>query len=102
MLVAGGLFVRSLGRAAQQRGDVGRAQEKLEDLQDQLAQLEREFDEEVTQIEAAYQADSLKLERLSLRPLKKDITLEDTAVVWTPWQANRSGDVTPLYAWEQC
>ncbi len=88
---------RSLGRAAGQRGDVGRAREKLDELKKQLTQLEEKFEEEARAIEAAFQTDSLELERLELRPRKADITVSDVAVVWTPWQMESGGKVTALW-----
>jgi hypothetical protein len=89
--------MRSLGRAAQQRGDVGRAQGKLEELTQQLRDLEKQFEHEVAKIEVAYHTDSLDLEPLAVRPRKTDISAEEIAVVWTPWQAGPAGRMTALY-----
>jgi hypothetical protein len=89
--------MRSLSRAAQQRGDVTRAQAKLDELTEQLTELETEFEVEVAEIEAAHQTDALELEPLTVRPRKTDITAEDVAIVWTPWQAALSGKVIPLF-----
>ncbi len=90
--------MKSLGRAAGQRGDVGQAREKLAELKEQLTELEKQFEEEARKIEAAFEADALELEPLELRPRKADITVSDVAVVWTPWQIGSEGAVAPLFA----
>ncbi|NIP85382.1 MAG: ATP-binding protein, partial [Planctomycetales bacterium] len=90
--------VRSAGRAAQQRGDIARAEDKLAGLRDKLLQLEERFGADVDQLEEKYHADQLPLEPLSLRPRKSDIEVQRPAVVWTPWQVDPSGIAAPLYA----
>jgi hypothetical protein len=89
--------MRSVGGAAQQRGDIGRAQEKLESLQKQLKELEDEFEREVLELSLASDIDNLALESIDLRPRKSDIQLEPLQVVWTPWQVDGAGVATPLF-----
>ena len=76
--------VRSLGSAAEQRGDIGRAKEKLEAYQEQLEEMERQFDSDVAELELEYDVEALELESLELRPRKSDIQVEAISVVWTP------------------
>jgi uncharacterized coiled-coil protein SlyX len=89
--------MRSAGRAAEQRGDIGRAEEKLEDLQEKLQQLEEEFQEDVEELEEKYHVDQLEFEELSVRPRKTDIEVDKVALLWTPWRVDASGIAEPLY-----
>ena len=89
--------MRSVGRAAQQRSDIGRAEEKLEDLKEKLEQLEEEFQEDVEELEEKYHVDELELEELSVRPRKTDIEVDKVALLWTPWRVDSSGIAEPLY-----
>ncbi len=90
--------MRSAGRAVQQRGDIARAEEKLEDLQEKLQQLEEDFREDVEQLEEKFHADQLSLEELSVRPRKTDIQIGQLALLWTPWRVDAAGIAEPLYA----
>ena len=82
---------RSASRAAQQRGDIGRAEEKLDDLKEKLTDLEAKFASDVDQLEDAYRPDSLELDELSVSPRKSDIQVENVALVWLPWRIDAAG-----------
>jgi hypothetical protein len=75
--------VRSLGRAAQQRGDVMQAQEKLQDLQQQIADLNSELQAEVEKLNLQYRAEALELEKLEVRPRKSDVEVQPVALCWS-------------------
>ena len=84
--------MRSLGSAAEQRGDIGRAKEKLEVYQKQLEAMEREFESDVAELELKYDVESLEFE-----PRKSDIQVQAISVVWTPWQVDSTGIAEPLF-----
>jgi hypothetical protein len=90
--------MRGAGRVLKEREDVGRAQENVAALQEQLATLEAEFKAEVAA--AATAADSLAetLETLGVRPTKSNITVRLVALAWTPWWVPKGGD--PVPAWK--
>jgi multidrug resistance efflux pump len=89
--------MRTAGRAAQQRGDVSQAQEKVEHLQHDLDALEEQFNQEVQALEEKFDVEKLEFEELSVRPRKSDIEIADVALVWTPWRVDASGIAEPLY-----
>ena len=89
--------MRSVSGAAQQRGDIERAKEKVETLQRQLKELEDEFERDVQTLSAASDVSSLELESLEVRPRKSDIQLDPLQLVWTPWRINSDGMVEPLF-----
>ena len=90
--------MRGAGRVLKEREDVGRAQESVASLQQQLAALEAEFKGEVAAAETT--ADPLRetLETLSVRPTKSNVTVRLVTLAWTPWWVPKGGD--PVPAWE--
>jgi len=90
--------MRGAGRVLKEREDVGRAQESVASLQQQLAALEAEFKGEVAA--AATAADPLgeTLETLSVRPTKSNVTVRLVTLAWTPWWVPKGGD--PVAAWK--
>lgn len=89
--------LRSAGRASQQRSDVARAEEKVEDLNDELEELEQEFKEETEELEDEYRTDALELEPLNLKPRKSDISVSDVVLLWTPWVVDEDGLSQPAF-----
>ncbi|TWU14010.1 AAA-like domain protein [Symmachiella macrocystis] len=89
--------MRSAGRAAQQRSDVARAEEKVENLNEQVEDLQRQFEEDADQLEEAFQVDALELEELSMRPRKSDIDVDEVALLWTPWRVDADGTAEPVF-----
>ena len=89
--------VRSLGRTAEQRGDIARAIEDHEEAQRKLMELEEEFTEETQALEAEYDVENLELEELSVKPRKSDIGVQRVALAWTPWRVDASGIAEPVY-----
>jgi hypothetical protein len=86
---------RGASRAARERGDVARALEDTEALQQQLRELESELE---TRLEALReQADDSKVvcEELPIRPRKSDLSVERVALVWTPWRVGEDGIAEP-------
>ena len=75
---------RSAGRTMKQAGDVGRANETVEAVQGQIRDLDAELQAELAAARAAGDPVSEKLETLTLRPKKTDVTVRRIALVWTP------------------
>ncbi|MEB2344724.1 MAG: DUF87 domain-containing protein [Deltaproteobacteria bacterium] len=74
---------RGVGRAADERGDVARAGERIEDLREQLAALERELEAERERLAATPDAATLPLEEQLVAPRKADIDARPLVLVWT-------------------
>ena len=88
---------RSVGRAARARSDIGRAEEKLETLAQEMKQMQQRTEQEIEKIDAAYQPDQLELETLNVRPRKSDVEVQPITVVWTPWLVDSAGIAQPAY-----
>ncbi len=87
--------MRSVGRARQQHGDIGPAEEKLEDCQQDLKKLEEEFEVELKELEQQYDPMSLEIEELTLAPRKTDMEVVELSVLWMPWFVDSIGIATP-------
>lgn len=88
---------RSAGRAAQQRSDVQRAQEKVEDLEAELKDLEQELAKDIHELTLQFDTDHLEFEKLEVRPRKSDIEVAPISLVWTPWEVSAEGIAEPLF-----
>ena len=89
--------VKSVGRTAQQHGDIGRAKESVESLQEDYAALEEEFDSAVAEISEKLNVDSLTFEELTLAPKKTDISIKEFGVAWLPWKVDSTGIAETLF-----
>ncbi len=75
---------RGVGRQMQQAGDVARAEETIESIQQKLRDLEAEFEAETEKLAAAHDLSSEPLERIELRPSRAQVTVRLVALVWLP------------------
>jgi len=87
---------RGVGRAAQQKGDIDRAQQDLAALQEQLAELERQVQAEAANLQAL-DAESVEIIEKEVRPRKSDITVSRVALAWLPHWVDASGVATAAY-----
>jgi hypothetical protein len=92
-----GTAARGVGRSMKESQDVIRAQENIEALRRQLADLDAQFQSETNALAARIDPVSEQLETISIRPKKTDVTVKLLALGWAPyWQAPQGR--TP--AWE--
>ena len=89
--------MRSFGRSSKEKDDIGRAKDNLEDLHIKFEDLETEFNEAVSKIEDKLSIENLEFEELTLAPRKGDLSVEQFAVVWLPWEVDDSGIAEPVY-----
>jgi hypothetical protein len=89
--------VRGAGRAIQAQKDVGFAQENVAALQQQLVDLEAQFERETTELAASSDPLTEKLETVSLKPTKANIVVKLVALAWTPHWRDARGALTPAW-----
>ncbi|MGJ8698202.1 MAG: ATP-binding protein [Verrucomicrobiaceae bacterium] len=77
--------VTSATRAFKQRRDVGIAEDKVEGIERDVAELEAELAEEIAELEDKFDVNTTKLEDESVKPYKKDIDVKSVALVWLPY-----------------
>ncbi|MCA8998826.1 MAG: DUF87 domain-containing protein [Planctomycetaceae bacterium] len=93
----GATSMRSASRAADQRGDVGRAMKRVAKKEDELQDLEEKLEVELQHIRDEFEAANLTVESYPVKPRKSDITVDEVTLVWLPYQRAPSGDWTPAF-----
>jgi hypothetical protein len=86
-----GTAVRGAGRAAQQSGDVGRANETLEAAQAQYAELEQTLQGEIDALGASYDAQTEELTSTVVKAKASDIHIQLVGLAWVPWRRDANG-----------
>ena len=89
---------RGVGRSMKEQQDIGRAQESVEALQAQLADLESQLQSETQLLEAKLDAQNEQLEKISIKPKKSNISVQLVTLAWAPFWQDESGEETS--AWE--
>lgn len=87
--------IRSASRAAKEKADVGHAEETVELLQQQLVELESDFQKESAALAESAQPQNLKLEQIAVAPKKTELTVQRVALVWSPWRVSAQGITEP-------
>ena len=82
---------RSAGRIGRESGDVDRADESLEVVRQQRAELQRQFETESAALENSLDASAAPLRKVPVSPRKSDIAVGEVALVWLPWRKGADG-----------
>ncbi len=83
--------VRDANRAARERQDVAHAEETVEVVRQQVADLEAECQTKIETMRQTADPAKLQLEELSIQPRKGDLVVSHLALTWTPWYAAADG-----------
>ena len=89
---------RGVSRSMKESGDVGRAQDTVEAVNQQLADMEAELKAETEAIQQAGDPQTEALEKISLKPTKSNIDIKLLTLVWAPYWSDAQGRLTP--SWE--
>ncbi len=90
--------IRGAGRVLKESQDVSMAQENVAAVQQQLADLEAQFKAESEALAAASDPLQEKLQPVSLKPAKADITVKLVTLAWTPHWRSSDGSMAPAWA----
>jgi hypothetical protein len=77
-----GSAVNKSSRALKERGDVTRAEQKQLQIEDKIDDLSIELDDKIDDLSQKYDIDNYEITTLSIKPKKRDIDIEDIAIVW--------------------
>jgi hypothetical protein len=77
-----GTAVRSYGRIEKERADVAQARADAEATHQQVAALNAELEGEIERVSAGLDPQKLPIDKVSVKPRKSDIAVEDVALVW--------------------
>ena len=92
-----GSAARSASKWGHESQDVARAEESLEVLQQRLADMQRQVEAEVAQLESSLDATTIDLRSVEVPARKSDIAVGEVALVWTPWRKGVDGFPAPAY-----
>jgi len=89
-----GTAMRSASRVQKEKMDVARAQERAEAVRLQLSELDERLKEDIDAIGFSMDAETEKLEEISVKPKSTDITLEIFGLAWMPYRKNAGGGLS--------
>jgi hypothetical protein len=89
---------RGVSRSMKESSDVGRAQETVEAVSQQIADLEADLKAETEKIQQSADPQNEELEAVSLKPTKANIAVKLLTLVWAPYWRDGQGQTTS--AWE--
>ncbi len=89
--------MRGATRAMDQAGDVARAEETVQAVQRQLADLDAQFAAESEALAGSLERAASELETLELSPTKANIQVRLVALVWLPFSRDAVGMLKPAY-----
>jgi len=84
--------MRGFSKSADESQDVKRAMETVQAIDQQIADLNAEFEAETTELESKIDPLSETLETLSIKPKKSDIQIQLMTLTWVP-----QDDLTPAW-----
>ena len=90
--------IRGAGRVMKETQDVAQAEETVAALQQQLADLEAQFQREVQDVAAATDPLTERFDKTRIKPTKSNIAVKLVGLLWTPYWRHEDGRRLP--AWE--
>lgn len=89
-----GSAARGMGRSIQESGDVGRAEESVGAVQQQLDALNAQFQGDVDVLAGKLDGTDERLDKISLKPRKTNIKVRTAVLAWTPLWVDGAGHRT--------
>ena len=88
---------RGVGRSMDESKDVARATDTVETIQQQLAALQAEFNDETAALQQKIDPSTEALGMVVVKPNKSDILVQLVSLVWLPYWQDSQGCVTPAW-----
>jgi len=89
--------VRSATRVGRESSDVDRADDNLDVIRQQHADLQRQFEKDTAALERSLDVSTLNFRSVQVTPRKSDIAVGEIALVWAPWRTGADGFPSPAY-----
>lgn len=90
-----GTAVRKAGRIGSEAGDVKRAEQTVARVQERLAELEADFEDDVATLEDAYDAQTEDLKEQRINPRATDTHVRAFGLLWMPYIEDAEGRLRP-------
>jgi predicted phage tail protein len=87
--------IGSMSRSSKEKLDVRQAEEALEAVQRQRADLEAEVEQETARVAAEYDPQNWTFETESIRPRSSDTDVKQLALAWIPFAPDSFGALRP-------
>jgi hypothetical protein len=79
-----GTAIKRSRRVLKERGELSRAEAKVEEIREKIERLGEELEEKIDAIDGKYSLENYPVESFSLRPKKSAITVESIVLAWRP------------------
>lgn len=89
--------MRGVTRSIEQSQDIENAEETIEAIQQQIAELDAEFKAEVEALEDRIDPMSETLETVQIKPRKSDLRVQLLTLAWAPFFVDEHGDRQPAW-----
>ena len=89
--------IRGVGRSMQAQGDVDRAQDSVETINNLLTELDNQFQADLGLLETKIDPITEQLVSLNINPKKADINVQLVALAWTPFRIDAQGQSVPAW-----
>jgi DNA-binding transcriptional regulator GbsR (MarR family) len=89
--------MRGVSKSADESQDVKRAQETVEAIDQQIADLNTQFQADTAELESKIDPLTEALETLSLKPKKTDIQVQLTTLTWLPYWKDEQDKLRPAW-----
>ncbi|MCA9081843.1 MAG: ATP-binding protein, partial [Planctomycetaceae bacterium] len=91
-----GTSARAASRAAEQRGDIRRAEENLESILEEKEGLEKELEQKIDELQASLSLEQLTIEEYEVTPRKSDVDVAELSLLWLPYTLE-NGTLAPAF-----
>jgi Zonular occludens toxin (Zot) len=88
---------RGVSRSMREQEDIGRAQDTVEAIDQQIADLNAEFEASAAELQSTGDPSAEPLETVSIKLKKVDIAVQLVALAWAPYWRDAQGNLTPAY-----
>lgn len=86
---------KGMSSVEKEKRDIARAEEKIEQLEQKYADLERDFEDDLDTVRAEHDEDQYPIDEKVVRPRKSDLSVDELVVAWTPWRVGDDGVAEP-------
>ena len=90
-----------MSRTQRERGDIARAEARVEEYQQELADLDADFQEALAEAEDRAADFEPEVDSLRINTKKADLDVERIALVWVPFRSSEDGFPEPLAGLEK-
>ena len=86
-----GTAARTASRIGRESADVERAEGSVEQIDQRIAELNKELESTIAALDTRLDAQSITLRELTIAPRKSDIAVGKVMLLWTPWRIGSDG-----------